>query len=284
MRVLDHFDDERVGALERNLSEWFKRLVHAVQTKYFYFFQEKKLAMKGSLAYTDPGTGRADHDSGYYGYADYVFPSGSSLFCGVELKLTRLQSLPLWYQLRAVLAQVICWLGGTREMQVGLILTNVGFKLLFRREIARENGVPVFEYFHCCFDGESDYHLNQMRGKAGRVNRERFMRIVYEIVKVSTMTSQKADSADVPTDPLPTSGRMTDSEPSNEDSEDDKQAARRRSERLKNRENRDAGGGNNAVQQRPAFNEVKSSYEFKVKLSDGSMMSFVGLELCDETA
>jgi hypothetical protein len=182
-----------------------------------------------------------------------------------------------WYQLGSVLAQIICWLGGTREMQVGLVLTNRGFKLLFRRLVGMVDGIPVFEYFHCCFDGESDYHLNMMLGENGRVNRERLMRIVYEIVKVTgrnySVSEKDAKKAGAVVD------NMSDQAPSSGDEENQRET--KRSRRQANRENRGLDGEKDA----PAdpIKEVISSYRFYVRLSDGSLILFEGLELQEDS-
>jgi hypothetical protein len=247
---LDRFQD--FCDLEKNLSAWFETLIVLVALTPPQFAKEKKFGIKGSLAYTDPDSRQADHSAGYYGYVDYTFGSGSNFFGSVELKISKLTRIPLWYQMRSVLAQIVCWLGGTREMQVGLILSNQGFKLLFRREIGVINGIPVYEYFHCCFDGESDYHLNSMTGEAGRQNRERLMRIVYELVKSTAFNPRAAEEVAEPEVPVVYDGRITDSEPSV-----DGDLPKRRSQRLQNqgnRENRRSSGGENAATER--FEEV----------------------------
>ena len=162
-------------------------------------------------------------------------------------------------------------------MQVGLVLTNRGFKLLFRRLVDMVDGIPVFEYFHCCFDGESDYHLNTMIGENGRVNRERLMRIVYEIVKVTgrnaSVSETDAKTAGAFVD------NMSDQAPSG--GEDENQPETKRSRRQANRDTRGSGGDKGAPAE--PTKEVISSYRFYVRLSDGSLMPFEELELQEDS-
>jgi len=265
------------GDLEKNLSEWFHSLAAAVAVRYPRFTKEKKLAIRGALAYTDPESGEADPRAAYYGYADYVFKSGSTLFAGVELKITRRVRNPLWYQIGSLLAQIVCWLGGTREMQVGLILTDKGFKLLYRQEVDVFNGIPVYEYFHCCFDGENDYNLNLMVGPGGKENRERLLRIVYEIVKVSGVNAEAAKA--VAEKPIDNADKMSDKAPS--DGEDESNPPKKRAKKNIDHENKNSGGENYATEK--PVEEVMSSYKFYVRLSDGTLLLFEGMELREDT-
>jgi hypothetical protein len=162
-------------------------------------------------------------------------------------------------------------------MQVGLVLTNRGFKLLFRRLVDIVDGIPVFEYFHCCFDGESAYHLNMMTGETGRVNRERLMRIIYEIVKVTGLDSNVSEKAAKKSAPVVEA--YSDSRPSS--GEDENQPDTKRSRRQPDRENRGSGGGKDAPAEH--IKEVMSSYRFYARLFDGSLMLFEGLELQDDS-
>ena len=192
-KTLDHFELSLES--ESRLSHWFEGLCDQVSAhitkKSVVLRSEVLLGLSGALVYTDPLTGVMDPEAGYIGKADRVFPHGpSGYFAGVEFKLASdCQQNVLWYTLRAGLAQSMCWLSGAIESRVGLIVCNLGMKLLYRipRECEDREGHLVFDYY--CYPpadaitGRSFFL--PCRGAAAKKGLEDLLRVVYELVKVT---------------------------------------------------------------------------------------------------
>jgi hypothetical protein len=283
---LDLYEDSL--DMESTLSHWFTSVC---QTVSFIIRQElieldfeKLLGLSGALMYTDSGTGVLDPQAGYIGRADLIFPDGpTGYFAGVEFKLTRdCQSNVLWYTPGAVLAQIICWLSGAIESRVGLVVCDLGMKLLYR--IPRDSDDPaeplVFDYY--CYPPADEitrrsYYL-PCRGAAGRQGLEELLRVVFELVKVtkhsqviSTIPETLRRSRSATRPPMTDSPRR----PRSEGSDDDLPKRRRD---YNDRENPTQGGLNDASSVPVNEDDDVTSYKFLAALNDGSVLEMEGYQ------
>jgi len=188
----------RVGSLklfkkfkrsEPQLNNWFVSLVTHVSVACTgqgrYINTQTLFGLRGALAYTDPNHGTSHSRAGYLGKADVVFPCGAEIFGAAELKMAG-EGRIIWYKARAILAQIICSMSGTIDCRVGLILTDGGWKLLYRipRDLPTEMGDIVFDYYLFPPDEDTGMSFYQPCNNAGL---KTLVRIVYELMKVVTM-------------------------------------------------------------------------------------------------
>ena len=149
---------------------------------------EKLFAVKGALPYTTPGSTEIDDRAGYLAKLDGSVPLGSVDFATVEFKkLDSSSPMQQWNRCRSLLAQTICGLSGASEIRACLAITDIGFKLLYRKEVSNDTR-QVFQYFswpeytpslHTCFRICSVSDPNHMQ-HLGELSR-----IIYELVKIT---------------------------------------------------------------------------------------------------
>jgi hypothetical protein len=216
---------------------------------------EFKFGIKGVLAYAprlpfENGIGPLDPRVGYMGHSDYAFLREGRTFAVAELKMVKDENESAWYLEGAIAPQIICWLGGTVTCRVGLVLTNKGLKLLYRKlkSITDPAGNPVFDYFMFPPDDTFDLFKGTNRMQA----LWRLVRIVFEIV----MCTRIPDGISNDIEP-PSLKKLKISPPTPTDSE--------------NHENVEA----QTVEQI----EVISSYSCSVTDKDGSLTQIEGYEL-----
>ena len=105
--------------------------------------------LKGALARPHPtATSKIDDQAGYLSRADLVLRRGTDPFAVVEFKMDRHPTANKpWYELDAVLAQIFCGLSGSETCRFGLVLTQTGYKLLYRIKISREGDRDIYNYY-----------------------------------------------------------------------------------------------------------------------------------------
>ena len=152
---------------------------------------EVLLGMKGALPYTD-----ADRNGlplgpirsvGYIGFADFIFRRKGKIFGVVEFKRTHGDINQVWYRAGAVLPQIICWIGGSSTGRIGLVVCELGYKLIYRiqREWFDVNRNPVFDYYIYPPDQRSNNHstFRDCRpGPQGDLGRYELLKILFEIL------------------------------------------------------------------------------------------------------
>jgi hypothetical protein len=122
---------------ESNIKSWLEGLVISIAN--FSGKRDRCTAteyysgVKGSIA-DSHSNGCPRRNSGYYSKSDYVFKRGRSVVGLCELKYDRSKNgRTIWYRLNCVLAQVMGGLGGSSSCRVAVILTQKGYKLVYRR-------------------------------------------------------------------------------------------------------------------------------------------------------
>ena len=156
-------------------------------------------AMRGALAYADAGQegrGELNDQVGYIGKADYVFKSRGLTFAAVEYKIARLITDNVeWFNSRAVLAQIMCFLAGDSNTRFGLVISEIGFKLIYRIEAGwTPDGVPIFDYYmfppRNPTTGKSLFLPCRESCPEYRANIESLIRVIYELTKTAVYKDQ----------------------------------------------------------------------------------------------
>ena len=188
---------------EAGLSDWLGRVSSCICTKLDLNQPQTKpealVAMKGALAYADAGQearGELNDQVGYLGKADYVFKSRGLTFAAVEYKMARLITDNVeWFNSRAVLAQIMCWIAGDSNTRFGLVLTEIGFKLIYRIEAGwTPDGIQIFNYYmfppRNATTGKSLFLPCRESCPEYRANIESLIRVIYELTKTAVHIDQ----------------------------------------------------------------------------------------------
>ena len=143
--------------------------------------------LRGALAYESNNRSSDVHEeAAYFSQADLVFRRGSAVFAVVEFKMDRQRQRP-WYMVDAVLAQIFCGLSGAESCRFGLVLTQTGFKFLYRIRVNDDtNGArPLYKYY-VYPPGSEESLLQSLTVDKDAIACEDLMRIIYELTLTSS--------------------------------------------------------------------------------------------------
>ena len=174
---------------------------------------EDEFGLRGGLAYDSKNSLSEVHEeAAYFSRADSVFRRGSAVFAVVEFKIDRQHTRP-WYMVDAVLAQIFCGLSGAESCRFGLVLTQTGFKLLYRIRVNDDtNGArPLFKYY-VYPPGSEETPLQGLRGEENAIACEELMRIIYELTLTSSdRPAKRARNSENSVDGLSSENKRVDS-------------------------------------------------------------------------
>ena len=176
---------------EGDLNNWIVGLCHRVMNHLpadSKISSQNRFGISGALAYTDPESfGENDQRAAYLGKCDLVVFKKSKVFAVMQLKMV--SDNQIWYRHGAILPQIICWIGGTFSARVGIVLSNIGYRIIYRilRPQPDERGNAVFD-FYILIDGvdPNSQKFTICVGDVGVTGRQSLLRIIFEIL-VSTM-------------------------------------------------------------------------------------------------
>jgi hypothetical protein len=249
---------------------------------------ERLYGSRGLLLYTDPDSeiilSNILQRCGYVGRADGTLLKGKKVLAVFECKVIDDSNNDLpWYTARALLAQILCSMGGTRECKVGIALSNCGFEVLFRKELELE-GELAFDYFHYPRDTEDGVSLFALLHGTDpetiKANFDKFFRFLYEIVKTCVI-----DEPDIPKIEVEAPGFESPiSRPSiqprpgcNSDARPTKRVPPSSPQIFQNDENEPREAVNNAIPLVVESTKWEESYDYQVCLGDGTMMPLTGI-------
>jgi len=253
--ILEHY--QRALVNKTSLNMWFCSLLSlVVDFRFIGMNHGTRLGLKGALAADELG-------AGYIGDADVVIPIGTKSFAALSFKLTWSKRDSLWYKPDSLLARIFCWLSGTAEMRVGLVLCNLGFKLLYRLPDGfGADGSAIFQYYIYSPEDEP-WTYQACRGDTGIRNLDVLVRIAYELAKVSADDPKVYKCVAPPAERRRRRRKMTDEDPKLVTEEvDDKE---------------DLELSDEWAEKEPVY-RISSSYRFSARLGDESLMRLEGLE------
>ena len=103
----------------------------------------------------------------------------------------------IWYKIDASLAQTLCALSGREECSIGLFLSNIGFRVIWRvKDEVQNDNIPVYNYFTFPSKESRDqrsslFLLSYCYGDNGVEGRENLLRIMYEIARTCFVLDAK---------------------------------------------------------------------------------------------
>ena len=217
MRISERFNKLANIKVESSLSGWFSAIIgiiddrsnhHQVSTT-----TEDVFGLRGGLAYESQNRSFDVHEeAGYLSRADLVFCRGSMVFAVVEFKMDIQPNRP-WYMVDAVLAQIFCGLSGAESCRFGLVLTQTGFKFLYRIRVNDDtNGArPLYKYY-LYPPGSEETPLQSLRVEKNMIACEELMRIFYELTLTSSsMPAKRARNSENSIDGLSSKHNRIDS-------------------------------------------------------------------------
>ena len=217
MRISGRFNKLANIKVESSLSGWFSAIIgiiddrsnhHQVSTT-----TEDVFGLRGGLAYESQNRSFDVHEeAGYLSRADLVFCRGSMVFAVVEFKMDIQPNRP-WYIVDAVLAQIFCGLSGAESCRFGLVLTQTGFKFLYRIRVNDDtNGArPLYKYY-LYPPGSEETPLQSLRVEKNMIACEELMRIFYELTLTSSsMPAKRARNSENSIDGLSSKHNRIDS-------------------------------------------------------------------------
>ena len=286
--------------IEAEIRDWNlllcdKILTHFRLRRNVRFPPEVLLGVQGALAYTDPdedgqASGALIWRAGYLGYCDLAIRKSGRTYAVFEYKKVSDIINQTWYRHGSILPQIICWIGGAASGRVGIVLTNIGYRVIYRvlRPEHNPEGHPIFDYY-ILFDGNhaESRRFTECRGADGHVGRMQYLRILFEILvscnfedplpvkapivkKATRVSKKKRYRAESP----PTEEEYRESveaflrEPLNEDGMD---------ENIDTTNQYDESSSCESEADSIDFDNT-ISYKFAVSLKDGSFAEYVGYE------
>ena len=191
LRVEPEMREYYTSKNEDCLMFWFTRMLEKINimTNHDQLSVSNGLfGLQGALACPKPGSKTTiNPEAGYLSRADMVFFRGTDPFAVVEFKMDRAPSANKpWYEYDAVLAQIFCGLSGSKNCRFGLVLTQTGYKLIYRVESRRSrHNDPIYDYFMYP-PGEQDSPLAMCQGTTGLQVFEDLLMIMRELTLTST--------------------------------------------------------------------------------------------------
>jgi hypothetical protein len=225
--------------------------------------------------------------AGYIGRSDKSFYRGNEVLATFELKHLRGENDKQWYSEGAILPRAVSGLCGARSTRAAVVLTNEGYKLLYRVFLRNQESMPVFRYkLFPEDDPVSGLSLfDSFKGKNRIDALARFLAILFEIVvstalPIETEEPQVIDLSELAlkkprfSTPPPSKSKR---EPSSEEKHKETLI-----ECLNKGENKDSSNfdhDNVICQYRETkLTEGERGYDFLVELCDGELVQMRGFQ------
>lgn len=180
---------------ESCLSSWFSvaiGVINHISSHRQFSMTTDTFCLRGGLAFESrEGSSKVHEDAGYFSRADKVFRRGSVVFAVVEFKMDR-QPIRPWYMVDSVLAQIFCGLSGAESCRFGLVLTQTGYKFLYRIRLNDNTNEarPLYKYY-VYPPGSEDTPLQSLRVDEDAKACDELMRIFYELTLTSSSKPAK---------------------------------------------------------------------------------------------
>ena len=274
-------DKARISAWVTNLCGAVKTMLPSAAARPI---PQKRFGIKGALAYTEPG--EINDGAGYIGKSDLCFGKEGSVVGVMELKIASDDINQVWYRFGAILPQIICWLGGTVTAKVGIVLCQLGFKLIYRDLTGNDHeGNPIFNYY--AVNGIDGIHFEDCRGPEGAANRMILLRVFFELLLISM--EDPVEERDAPSTPIKAQGPAVARQPPNPPLTAEKMREERVAKMRRLSEDSENG---NLIHHSPCTQsdvgsaeeseiEIVSSYNYSVRLADDSLVPLVGFEFVE---
>ena len=199
-----HFSDEH------DVTSWLLTMQDRIETEIskelgagvIFRNQQAPFGIAGAIPYTESPPagiplGRVNRKAAYVGKSDVFFKRGEIFwYAGFELKYfggdLSIDDNLGWTQ-DSSFAQALCWLNGSRTTRFALILSDHGFKILYRKEIGTVHSedfgeIPLFNFY--CFPNGHMFCPMSDEHPDGELGRDTFLRIFYEILKTCYVRSR----------------------------------------------------------------------------------------------
>ena len=190
LRIPARFNELADLSDESCLLGWFREVIGVIDDRSNHHqrcLTTASFGLRGGLAYESQNRLSEVHEeAAYLSRADLVFRRGSVVFAVVEFKIDRQPGRP-WYMVDAVLAQIFCGLSGAESCRFGLVLTQTGFKFLYRIRVNDDtNGArPLYKYY-VYPPGSEESLLQSLTVDKDAIACEELMRIIYELTLTSS--------------------------------------------------------------------------------------------------
>jgi hypothetical protein len=156
----------------------------------------KRFGIGGALAYTDPASGANVPEAAYLSRLDhcYIRAKEKTPFVGVEFKHVSFYNNCIWHNINSALPQTLCALSGNENCLAGLFLCNLGFVVIWRKQIGHNGRIPIYDYFMFpkrTAVPDNPYHprrplmrdcFSEEHGEEGRLD---LLRVMFEIALAS---------------------------------------------------------------------------------------------------
>jgi hypothetical protein len=245
--------------------------------------------VEGAAAYTrsteDNSFIEMNPSAGYIGRSDKSFYRGNEVLATFELKHLRGENDKQWYSEGAILPQSICWLCGTRSTKAAVVLTNEGYKLLYRVFLRNQESMPVFRYkLFPQDDPVSGLSLfDSFKGENRLEALARFLAILFEILVATALPIKTKEPRVIVLAELalkkPRFSTPPPSKSKREPSSEEKHKETL-SKCLRQEENADSSNFNHVICQHreTELTEEERGYDFLVELSDGLLVQMRGFQ------
>ena len=288
--IRERFAEERIPECSQRM--WVGDVIGiicaALKKRKVKIVSERLFGIRGLLLYTKQDTEIILDEMlalcGYVGKADGSILRGRDVLGVFECKVVNDADVDLpWYTARALLAQILCSMGGTRECKVGLAMSNIGFKVLYRKERDDQETVS-FDCFHYPRESEDGVAffalLHGTDPETISANFDKLFRFLYEIVKTCIKDQPDLEQINVEAPGSDSPINRASIRPRDVPHSDPRKIRRihpQSPELFQNDENEPTESVNQAMPVAAEKAKWKTSYDFQVVLGDGTMMPMAGM-------
>jgi hypothetical protein len=112
---------------------------------------ERCFGQRGLVAFEKSTLPQLEPNAAYLGRSDITLEVHRAVIAAFELKIfSESDAAKPWYVRGSTLPQIMCWMGGSPTCKAGFVVTNLGFKVIYRemRNESDADGNPIFDYYY----------------------------------------------------------------------------------------------------------------------------------------